>query len=150
MTNENLWTKILSPNEKIKYEFSIGNGYLKFGLIAGCVSGFILLFLAVWLGFILILTFGFYYGYYLKRANNYAFSDKRVLIHMGWLSTKLISIDYDKITDIEVQEPFLDKLFFGTGNLFINTAGTTLREVILKDIESPYEIKKKLDELRKS
>ena len=148
MTNENIWAKILSPNEEIKYEFSIGNGYLKFSLIAGCILGFILLFLTVWLGIILILTLGFYYGWYLKKANKYAFTDKRVLIHRGWLSTKLISIDYAKITDIEIQEPFLDKLLYKTGSLSVNTAGTTLREMVLKHIESPYEIKKKLDELR--
>jgi hypothetical protein len=30
----------------------------------------------------------------------------------------------------------------------IDTAGTTLQEVILKHIESPYEVKKKLDALK--
>lgn len=149
MADENIWTKVLSPNEEIKYEFSIGNGYLRFGLVAGCVLGVILLFLVSWLGIILILTFGFYYGWYLKEANKYAFTNKRVLIHKGWLDTKLISIDYDKITDIEVEEPFLDRVFFKTGSLSVNTAGTTLKEVALSHIESPYEIKKKLDELRK-
>lgn len=148
MTDKNIWAKILSPNEEIKYEFSIGDRYLKIGLIAGCMLGVILLFLVSWFGIVFILIIGFYYGWYLKKANKYAFTNKRVLIHRGWLSTKLISVDYGKITDIEVQEPFLDKWLYETGSLSINTAGTTLKEVVLKYIENPYEIKKKLDELR--
>lgn len=148
MIDKNIWAKILSPNEEIKYEFSIGDRYLKIGLIAGCVWGVILLFLISWLGIIVILTCGFYYGWYLKEANKYAFTDKRVLIHRGWLSTNLISVDYNKITDIEVQEPFLDRVFYKTGSLLINTAGTTFKEIVLKHIKNPYEIKKKLDELR--
>ncbi len=148
MAKKKFWKKILSSNEEIKYEFSIGNTYLKIGLKVVCLSGVLLFFFNFWFSIIFILIFGFYYGWYLKEANKYAFTNKRVLIHKGWLSTNLISVDYDKITDIEVQEPFLDRVFYKTGSLLVNTAGTTLREIVLEHIENPYEIKKKLDELR--
>jgi hypothetical protein len=52
------------------------------------------------------------------------------------------------MTDITVREPFLDRLITKTGHLIINTAGTGFQEVILIHIERPYEIKKKLDEIR--
>ena len=148
MINENIWVKFLNPAEEIKYEFTLGKEYLKVGLISGCIVGFLFLFLFFLFGISIILISVFYYGWYLKNANKYAFTDKRVLIYKGWLSTKLTSIDYDKITDIEVREPFLDKQAYKTGILSINTAGTTLREVVLRYIENPYEVKKKLDELR--
>ena len=148
MINRNIWTRILTSTEEIKYEFSIGKRYLKIRLIAGCALGVILLFLIPLLGLILILIFYFYYGFYLKKANRYVFTNKRALICKGWLSTKLISIDYNKITDIEVQEPFFEKLFYKTGTISLNTAGTTLKEVILERVESPYKIKKKLYALK--
>jgi uncharacterized membrane protein YdbT with pleckstrin-like domain len=71
-----------------------------------------------------------------------------VLIHKGWLSTRLVSVDYDKITDIEVVQPFLEKLIFKTGGLAINTAGTGGREIVLNHIENPFEIKKKLEDIK--
>jgi len=50
--------------------------------------------------------------------------------------------------DVRVLEGFLDRLFYKTGTLVINTAGTSTHEVILKHIETPYEVKKKLDGIR--
>jgi len=98
---------------------------------------------------ILILIFAFfYYGFYSKAANAYAFTNNRVLIHKGWLSTNVTSIDYSKITDTSVQEPFLDRIILHSGHMFINIAGTNYHEVILKNVEKPYEIKKKLDILK--
>lgn len=149
MTNEKIWNKLLNLDEDVKYSFSIGKRYLKISLIIGCVLGVLLLLLTTWFGVIVILGSIFYYGWYLKRANKYAFTNKRILIHKGWLNTKLISVDYDKITDIEVEEPFIERLLFKTGGISINTAGTTLKEIVLKHIETPYETKKELDRLRK-
>lgn len=149
MNNEKIWRKLLNQDENVKYSFSIGKRYLKISLIIGWILGVLLLLLIAWFGIVVILGSFFYYGWYLKRANKYAFTDRRILIHKGWLNTKLISVDYDKITDIEVKEPFIERLLFKTGGISVNTAGTTLKEIVLKHIEAPYEIKKKLDELRK-
>ena len=149
MTQE-IWRKVLNPNEEIKYEFTIGKRYRKLGIVTGIIIRLPFLFIIFPLGILIILFFLFYFGWYLKKANVYGFTDKRVLIHKGWLNTKLISIDYDKITDITVKEPFLDRIIAKTGHLSINTAGTTFHEVVLEHLESPYEIKKKLDEIRET
>ena len=90
----------------------------------------------------------FYYLFYIKVANAYAFTNKRILIHQGWLSTKLTSIDYYQITDTYVLEPFLARVFTKSGHLVVNTAGTSLFEVYLRYVDSPYEVKKKLDLLK--
>jgi uncharacterized membrane protein YdbT with pleckstrin-like domain len=89
-----------------------------------------------------------YYKFYLPISNAYAFTNKRVLIHRGWLSTNTKSVDYSKITDIHIVEPFIDRIIFHTGHIAIITAGSTNAQIVLKNIESPYEVKKKLDTLR--
>jgi membrane protein YdbS with pleckstrin-like domain len=152
MNYEKFWKKVLGVDEKVEYEFSIGDRYANVGLIVWSSISLILLLIfgldvSIFSILILIFTF-FYYGFYLKVANAYAFTNKRVLIHKGWLSTRVTSIDYLKITDINIQEPFIDRIITHSGHISINTAGTNYHEVILNNVEKPYEIKKKLDILK--
>lgn len=146
---KNVWAKILSNGEKVEYEFSLSNTYRYIGLIFGIIVGLLLLYWNQSYGVTAIIFFIFYFGFYLKAANAYAFTDKRILIHRGWLSTKLTSVDYKKITDVKAQEPFFTKLFYKAGHLVINTAGSSDSEIILKNIPTPYKLIQKLDELRK-
>jgi len=143
----NIWQKVLKPEEKVIEEFTLGKRYILL------IQIFLAIFGLIYLPFLWLFSVIFFLliplvSWYLRKANVYAFSDKRVLIHRGWPSTHLISIDYDKITDITVEEPFLERLVCKTGHLAINTAGTGFQEVILKHIGSPYEIKKRLDSIR--
>lgn len=148
MKYEKIWQKTLGQNEEVKYEFSVAQQYRRFGLIVFGVIGVMLFFLSFMFAFYYYLIIYLYFEQYLKNANAYAFTNKRVLIHRGWLSTKTISVDYDKITDVTIVEPLLDKLFSKSGSLAINTAGSLGQEIVLHHIESPYEVKKKLDQLR--
>jgi uncharacterized membrane protein YdbT with pleckstrin-like domain len=141
-----IWNKIISPGEEVKFEFSLGKRYICLAKVFFCGLGIPLLFF-YGLGVIPIF-FGFFWAWYLGRSNNYAFTNRRILVLKGWLSTNLTSIDYDKITDVRVEQSFFDKAIFKTGNLIINTAGTPFPEIILTFIENPYEIKQKLDEIR--
>jgi len=150
---EKIWKKILAPDEEVKYEFSIGKKYRLVCTILGVTAGVVLLLSSALLVGVVVITISIlYYWFYLKIANAYAFTNKRILIFRGWLSTELISIDYDKITDIIVEEPFFPKVFTQTGHLIIKTAGAGFLEFKksqkLAHIEKPYEVKKKLDELR--
>jgi len=149
MKYEKIWKKILRPEEKIIKEFSLGKKYIF--LIQCFVGLWGLLFIFIFIPFtLLVFVSAFLIGWYLKEANAYALSDRRILVHRGWLSTQLVSIDYDKITDIIVSEPFINRLFLDTGDLSINTAGSTNYEIILKNIEKPYEIKKKIDIIKEN
>lgn len=165
MFTKKIWDKVLSPGEEVKFEFSLGEKYLSYFKYGWVSFGFLFLILGLIFlgkpsslfkifGLVLILVgatliaIGFLGAWYLKRANNFAFTQKRILILRGWLSTQLVSIDYDKITNIKVEQNFFEKLVFNTGKLIIDTAGTDLPEVILTNIENPYQIKKKLDEAR--
>lgn len=147
MKYEKIWQKTLSSDEKVEYEFSVGDRYIKFGLIIWGIISLPLLF-AMGFGIFIFLVALFYYAFYLKAANAYAFTNKRVLIHRGWLSTHMISVDYSKITDIHIREPFFDRIITHTGNIAIITAGTTVDQIVLQHINAPYEVKKKLDALK--
>jgi uncharacterized membrane protein YdbT with pleckstrin-like domain len=150
MDNPEVWNKILSPGEEIRYQFSVGKQYLErirdFWVIIG-----IFLTPLFGVGIIFIIN-GFLLTWYLRKSNNYAFTNKRVLILRGWLSTILVSIDYDKITDVTVKENFYQKLIFKTGRLLIDTAGSDFHEemVVLNSVEDPYEVKRKLDDIREN
>jgi len=89
----------------------------------------------------------FYYLFYLRVANIYAFTNKRIIIHKGWLSTSLISVEYNRITDVTVREKFIEKLLTNTGDLLIDTAGTSTMEIVLSCVSAPYEKRKKLDQI---
>lgn len=161
MKYENVWKKVLTPKENVIEEFTLGGRYILFVQI---LLGFLgLIFLPIlWIFSIILFFLMLFMGWYLKKANAYAFTDKRVLTHKGWLSTNLISVDYDKITDITVKEPLFERLICKTGYMYINTAGAGVQGsirahavilkqiVILKHIENPYEIKKKLDSIRET
>ena len=145
---EHIWKKTLSPNEPVKYEFSIGHRYRMARLISLGLIGALYLLASLTVGILIIAAAVFYFGYYLRVANAYAFTDHRVLVHRGWLSSKLISTDYSKITDITVHEPFFSRVLFRTGSVRIDTAGTNRDDVVLANIEHPYEVKKKLDDFQ--
>lgn len=153
MEYEKIWKKTLNPNEQVEYEFSVGKKYRIFFATLGCLGGMVLLFTpGYYVGILVAAISVFYFWFYQKWANAYAFTNKRIVAYRGWLSTDLISIDYDKITDVTVEEPILDKLLTHTGNLIVNTAGVGFPELKqnqkFEHIENPYEAKKKLDEIR--
>ncbi len=161
--------KILSSNEEIKYQFSFGETYLRISKIMTIAIGssilillgvfglpaleidilFIVLIVGALVGLLTGYSF-FYFGWFLKRTNIYVISNRRVIIHIGWLSTRVTSVDFRQITDIKVIQPFFEKVIFGTGILKINTAGMEAHPIILSHIEDPYKIKKIINEIRHS
>ena len=143
---QNFWDKTLSEDEKVEFEFSISRRYINFSLIVWAIIS--LLFLFVYgFGILIFLIALFYFGFYLERANAYGLTNKGVIINRGWLSTHTTSLDYSKIKDVAVLEPFFDRTITQTGSIAVSTSGLRY-EVVLKHIDSPYEVKKKLDSLR--
>lgn len=144
-----IWEKVLSEGESVEFEFTIGHGYVVAGLVTWGLLGLCLLAFkpVAWLGTIILILALFRHLFYLKRANVFAFTNRHVLVHRGWLSTNTISVDYQKITDVHVGEPFLDRIITHTGSLAVITAGTTADQIVLRHISEPYEVKKKLDAL---
>jgi len=146
MNYEKIWEKVLGSDEKIEYEFSIGDRYLKVIFVFFTVA-LVFFFFTVdkYSSTMLFSLVCFYSFFYAPAANAYALTNKRILIHTGWLSTNLVSVEYSRITDIVVGEQFFEKLIMHSGYLRVNTAGTSSQEIILNHIENPYEVKKKID-----
>jgi len=152
MKKSTIWNKVLSQGEVVEYEFSINPRYTKiwlaiwsfvflifyFGLLeSGGASGVVILYVIALV----------YYGYYLKASNTFAFTNKRVLIHKGLFSTHMTSIEYSKITDVTVVSRFWANLIYKSGSLVINTAGTSVKDTVLRNINRPYQVKKIMDQI---
>jgi len=73
MDYQKVWDKILGKGEEVKYSFSIGDKYIKFSLIVWGIISLPLLF-AFGIGIVLFLIALFYFAYYLRVANVYAFT----------------------------------------------------------------------------
>lgn len=96
---------------------------------------------------IVIPVLGFYHLYYLRISNEYIFTNQRILIKKGWISTKTVSIHYNRITDISVTQNILDRIL-KIGTMAISTAGSEGYEVTLRHVSKPYLLKKSLFSLK--
>jgi len=89
--------------------------------------------------FLIIPLILFYFLFYLKISNEYVFTNSRIIVKKGWIGTKTISAKYNRITDINVSQSLIERLF-KTGTLSINTAGSEGYELILKHVAHPYQL----------
>jgi len=139
------WNKVLGSEERVEYEFSLSPQYLNVNLGWWFIVGL----LTVWIYGLGVLIFAaalFYFGFYLRWANHFAITNKRILIHRGWLSTSMTSVDFSQITDIEAHQSFSERILYKSGKLLVNTAGSAAHEVVLVNIGNPYAVKQKLAE----
>jgi len=92
---------------------------------------------------------------FLKRLlsygnTGYVFTDKRVMMRSGVIGTDFKSIDYDKISDIEVTVNFVEKAFnvgtirFFSGRTQTNEGVTTKLYDQWEAIKNPYEVFKQV------
>ena len=155
-----VWANILEEGEEIKWEFSVGKKYrllqgikiatlgilFIFGGFGGMFFSFFFIGLVVVGAFLTAL--GWFEYWYLKKANNFAFTNKRILYRRGWLGTRLTAVEYKKVTHVVVVQPFWDKFITNTGYLKIDTAGISGTEIVFSHIENPYFARGKMEELR--
>jgi len=76
----------------------------------------------------------------------YSYSDKRVMMRSGFIGTDFKTIDYDKISDIEVTVSLVEKMYnvgtikFFSGRTQTDEANTTKLYDSWCAIENPYEV----------
>lgn len=152
---------MIGEGEQVIYEFTLGARWRQLrittlalpfagiAVITGIIAGFGTLWFAATLGATaLVAGIAFvYYQLYIPKANSYALTNKRIIIHLGWLNTHTTTIDYAKITDVSITQSFTDRILTNTGTIHVNTAGTIGHEVVLTHIENPFEVKRKLGEV---
>jgi hypothetical protein len=76
----------------------------------------------------------------------YSYSDKRVMMRSGFIGTDFKTIDYDKISDIEVTVSVVEKMYnvgsirFFSGRTQTDEGNTTKLYDSWSAIENPYEV----------
>ncbi len=81
------------------------------------------------------------------RNTFYAFSDRRVMIRSGFWGTDFRTIDYDRISEVEVNVNPVENLL-GVGSIVIDSGrrGRPVGDAFV-GIEKPYEVFKRLKEV---
>jgi len=167
--------KVLDQNEKVFWEgkpkfwpFFLGSSAIMiiFGLVwliflipfmvtavidivlGGSLGWGIFLLPHFWIGIILVFGIPIYQILVYKYVY-YAITNKRVLFQKGLIGRDFEMVDFDQITNAEVNVGLLDKLFGGnSGSILISTAGSftygrygpVQRPYTLRNIENPYDI----------
>ncbi len=79
-----------------------------------------------------------------RWTSEFAITNKRVIIKIGWISRKTVELNLSKIESVNVDQSFWGRIF-GYGDIrIIGTGGT--REVFLK-LAKPLEFRRKFQEL---
>lgn len=110
--------------------------FLKFNLLYGLIAGLLAASLVAFLKTL-----------HIHHATRYLLTTRRVIIKKGVFAVKIASALFDKITHIEVEQSFLDKLLYKHGTIIINTAGMNKGEITLNHIDYPIEFKNLLERL---
>ena len=83
----------------------------------------------------------------------YAYTNKRIMVRTGFIGTDFKSIDYDKISDIEVTVNFVERAFnvgtirFFSGRTETNDGTTTKLYDRWEAIQDPYEVFKQVKQV---
>lgn len=113
-----------------------------FGYFTKANLGFALLW-----GLLVATIFAWWQTWKLNMSNKYLLTTRRVLIKRGFLAVRLYTALYDKITHIEVDQGFVDRVFLNHGNVIIHTAGANKDELNIKFVEAPIQFKNLLERL---
>ncbi|RJP47747.1 MAG: PH domain-containing protein [Armatimonadetes bacterium] len=84
---------------------------------------------------------------HIYHSNRYLLTSRRLVIKKGVFAVQVTSALYDKITHIEVEQSFADKLLMHHGTIIINTAGMNKGEITLNYVEYPMEFKNLMERL---
>ena len=160
--------KVLDENEKIFWEgkpkfwpfFLGGFAFALFGLfflamgglfiLGGIASGNYLFLLLphFWVGVAIVFGIPVYKALVYKYTY-YAITNKRVILQKGLIGRDFEIVDFDQITNAEVNVGVLDKLLGrGSGSILISTAGTFTytrsgpiqKPYTIRNIENPYRV----------
>lgn len=84
---------------------------------------------------------------HLYHSHRYLLTTRRIIIKKGIFGVKITAALYDKITNLEVDQSFMDRLLLHHGTIIINTAGVSKGEIALRFVDYPLELKNLLERL---
>lgn len=153
---------VLAEDEELVLATGFGKAYLRSRFIVGLLwpgiipwgAGIALAYFlkfnleyGVLLGLILSGIMSYLRTTHLYHANRYLLTTRRVIIKKGIFAVKLTSALFDKVTHIEVDQSFFDKVFMHHGTIIINTAGMSKDEIVIGYVDYPMEFKNLLERL---
>ncbi len=111
-------------------------------------NGWLLLLPHFWFG--LAMVFGAtIYSFLAYKYTHYAITNKRVIFQAGLIGRDFQMIDFDQITNVEVNVGVLDKIFGqNSGSILISSAGNFMdtkhgpvaKPYVLSNVTNPYEV----------
>ncbi len=118
--------------------------------IGGALLGWFLHFSqlqALILGLVLTVLVAILKTMHVYHSHRYLLTTRRVIIKKGLFSVKLTAALYDKITHLEVDQSFMDRLLLHHGHIIINTAGLNKGEILMQSVDYPMELKNLIERL---
>lgn len=155
------FSRYLSEDEELIVATGFGRHYLRqlfiirimlpgfIFILGGFAAAYFLKFTSpeygLLIGFIASLFFAGILNWWTYNSNRYLLTTRRVIIKKGLITVKLTSALFDKITHIEVDQGFIDRVFLRHGRIIIHTAGSEKDELVMRYVESPIEFKNLLE-----
>jgi len=124
----------LPDNETIEMEISFHWTHTLFAWLA-----------LVFLGWLIVGIFVFISMYIEKWTTERALTNKRLVIKRGLISRKTEEMSFNRIEEVNLNQSILQRIL-GAGN--IRVTGTGSGQVIMKNIDNPLAVQKKLNEVR--
>ena len=97
------------------------------------------------LGWLIVGIFIFISMYIEKWTTERALTNKRLVIKRGLISRQTEEMSFNRIEEVNLKQSILQRLL-GSGN--IRVTGTGSGEVVMKNIDDPLAVQKKLNEVR--
>lgn len=162
LKDKQAFAKWLSEDEELILAIGYGKAYLRSRFIIFlALPGMLLWFIGIGIAYVLgiELIWGLLAGFILSiilallkmllqyHSHRYLLTTRRVIIKNGFFAVQLRSALFDKITHIEVDQSFVDKVLYHHGKVTVNTAGVNKTELDLDFVDYPIEFKNLLERL---
>ena len=97
------------------------------------------------LGWLIIGVFLFISMYLEKWTTERALTNRRLILKRGFIRRKTEEISFNRVEEVNLSQSILQRIL-GSGD--IKVTGTVAGEIMLKNIDDPLEVQKKVNELR--
>ena len=97
------------------------------------------------LGWLIIGVFLFISMYLEKWTTERALTNRRLVLKRGFIRRKTEEISFNRVEEVNLSQSILQRIL-GSGD--IKVTGTGAGEIMLKNIDDPLDVQKKVNELR--
>ena len=99
----------------------------------------------LFLGWLIIGVFLFISMYLEKWTTERALTNRRLILKRGFIRRKTEEISFNRVEEVNLSQSILQRIL-GSGD--IKVTGTGAGEIMLKNIDDPLDVQKKVNELR--